>query len=42
LASSDGEVKSDVESPEDNETNVKKRRYRKRFVKKMKIVPHQS
>ena len=34
LAGSDGEVKSDVESPEDNETNVKKRRYRKRSRKK--------
>ena len=33
LAGSDGEVKSDVESPEDNETNVKKRRYRKRSRK---------
>ena len=34
LASSNGEVKSDVESSEDNETNVKKRRYRKRSRKK--------
>ena len=34
LASSDGEVKSDVVSSEDNETNVKKRRYRKRSRKK--------